>query len=41
VEGPSGGRVCEDKGSRRGVEVAEFRGGRTRFERRKENKAGR
>lgn len=41
VEGPSGGRVCEDEGSRRGVEVVEFKveEGRTRFARRKEKKA--
>jgi hypothetical protein len=42
-EGPSGGRVCDDEGSRRGVEVVEFsvEGGRTRFARRKEKNAGR
>jgi hypothetical protein len=37
----SGGRVCEEEGSRRGVDVVEFsvEGGRTRFARRKEKKA--
>jgi hypothetical protein len=41
-EGWSGGRVPDEEGSRRGVEVLEFRvdGGRTRFARRKEKKAG-
>ena len=41
-EGVSGGRVWEDDGSRRGVEVFEFKvdGGSTRFARRKEKKAG-
>lgn len=40
-DGSSGGRVCEDEGSRRGVEVFEFsvEGGRTRFARRKEKNA--
>jgi hypothetical protein len=40
-EGPRGGKVCEEEGSRRGVEVFEFSvdGGRTRFARRKEKKA--
>ena len=40
-EGRSGGRVCEDEGSRRGVDVVEFsvEGGRTRFARRKEKNA--
>jgi len=36
-EEPRGGRVCEEEGSRRGVEVFELSvdGGRTRFARRK------
>ena len=36
-EGNKGGRVCEEDGSRSGVEVVEFRAdcGRTRFARRK------
>lgn len=40
-DGWSGGRVREDEGSRRGVEMFEFRveGGRTRFARRKEKNA--
>jgi hypothetical protein len=42
-EGWSGGRVWEDDGSRRGVDVFEFKvdGGRTRFARRKEKNAAR
>lgn len=41
LEGPSGGRVCEEKGSRSGVDMVEFRveGGRTRFARRKKKNA--
>jgi hypothetical protein len=41
-EGCNGGSVPEDDGSRRGVEVFEFsvEGGRTRFARKKEKKAG-
>lgn len=41
LDARSGRRVCGDDGSRRGVEVVEFRveGGRTRFARRKEKKA--
>ena len=37
-----GGRVCEEEGSRRGVEVFEWRveGGKTRFARRNEKNAG-
>jgi hypothetical protein len=40
-DGKSGGRVCEEEGSRRGVEVFEFsvEGGRTRFARKKLKKA--
>jgi hypothetical protein len=36
-DGVRGGRVCEEEGSSRGVEVVEFKveGGRTRFARRK------
>jgi hypothetical protein len=36
-DGKSGGRVCEDDGSRRGVEVFEFsvEDGKTRFARKK------
>jgi hypothetical protein len=42
LEGPRGGRVCEEEGSRSGVDVVEFRveEGRTRFARRKEKNAG-
>lgn len=41
-EGCSGGRVPGEEGSRRGVDVFEFSvdGGRTRFARRNEKKAG-
>lgn len=41
-EGCNGGRVPDEDGSRRGVEVVEFsvEGGRTRFARRNEKKAG-
>ena len=40
-EGVSGGNVCEEEGSRRGVEVVELSvdGGRTRFARKKEKNA--
>jgi hypothetical protein len=43
-DGKSGGRVCEEDGSRRGVEVFEFsvEGGKTRFARKKlKNAVGR
>jgi hypothetical protein len=41
-DGKRGGRVCEEEGSRRGVDVFEFsvEGGRTRFARKKVKKAG-